>query len=393
MDNIVINRLLKHRFIILCQDHYNPLAIVRSLGEEGIRPIVILCDKHPYKIIHSKYIGELHIFDTIKQGLDYIISNYSDEEYKAFIYDGSDDIGKLIDDNYEILKNNFYFFNAEGNLSKYQDKYAITKLAKEFGLNIPKEEILQVGTLPKSLRYPVFTKAITSGNGGTWKDQSFICKNEKELLDAYSNIKVDTILVQEFIDKKNELCIDGISINGGNEIFMPYSCGYYRFIPGAYGNYMKFIPFLDEELTKKIHKLIQYTKYSGIFCIEFMIDKEDNLHFLEINFRHSGWGYAFTYGGFNLPVRWAISTLNKKLYLDGFKYLDQFDAMEEVQDLRDCITYHKIPLLKWYKDFRKSGCHLQYNPNDNAPFWSEVKTTISRILKRKFGLTKVVTSK
>lgn len=380
------HEVYKHKHIVICADHYNPLAIVRSLGEAGIRPVVLLCEKHPYKIIHSKYIGELHYFKNAGEALDYVLQNYSNEEYKPFIYDGSDDIGLLIDKHYEQLKDKFFFSNAKGALEKYQNKFYITKLAEECGVGIPKEELLKVGEIPTTLRYPLFTKAITSGNGGVWKDQSFICRNEDELKEAYSKIKVDRILVQEFIEKKNELCIDGISINGGEKVFMPYGCGYYRFIPGAYGNYMKFTPFVDKELTVKIENIIRGAKYTGIFCIEFMIDKNDDLYFLEVNFRHSGWGYAFTYGGFNLPFRWAVSTLENKLYMDGFKYLPSFDAMEEVQDLRDCMKYHKIPVLRWLKEFFSCDCHLQCNKRDMGPFWAEIKTTLIRNIKKRLHM-------
>lgn len=34
--------LKKHKFILLCEDHYNPLGICRSLGEVGITPIPIV---------------------------------------------------------------------------------------------------------------------------------------------------------------------------------------------------------------------------------------------------------------------------------------------------------------------------------------------------------------
>ena len=37
------SNLRNHKFIVLCEDHYNPLGIVRSLGEEGIKPFVVLC--------------------------------------------------------------------------------------------------------------------------------------------------------------------------------------------------------------------------------------------------------------------------------------------------------------------------------------------------------------
>lgn len=363
------HEIYKHKHICLVGDHYNPLAIIRSLGEEGIKPIVLLCCENPYLVHHSKYIGELHIFKSNQEGIDYLIEHYSNEPLKPFVYNGSDDTGLIIDQHYDQLKDHFFFSNAQGSLEKYQNKYHITKLAENCGVGIPKEEILKVGEMPTSLRYPVFTKAVTSAKGGAWKDQAFICNTPEELKEAYNKIKADEILVQEFIVKKNELCIDGISINAGKEVFMPYGCGYYRFVPGSYGNYMKFTPFLDKELTEKIVKIIKGAKYTGIFCIEFMVGQNDELYFLEVNFRHSGWGYAFTVGGFNLPVRWAMSTLEEKINLDGFKYLDSFDAINDFSDFKDNLKLKDVSIFKWFKQYKNSECKYYYNSKDKKPFY------------------------
>ncbi len=382
------HEIYKHKHICLVGDHYNPLAIIRSLGEEGIKPIVLLCSPNPQLVLHSKYIGELHVFDTNEEGIEFLIKNYSNEPLKPFIYNGSDDTGLIIDKHYEILKDKFFFSNAEGSLDAVQNKYQITKIAERCGVRIPKEEMLKVGDLPTSLKYPLFTKAITSAKGGTWKDQAFICKDEAQLLNAYKHIKEEKILVQEFIEKKDELCIDGISINGGEQVYMPYGCGYYRFIPGSYGNYMKFTPFLDEELTEKIKYIIRESKYTGIFCIEFMVGQDDQLYFLEVNFRHSGWGYAFTYGGFNLPFRWAMSSINNSLYLDDFKHLKEFDAMSEFADFGDCMSYHKIGFTKWLSDFYNCDCKLIYNLKDPKPFRKTIVRYILGIIKLKFASVK-----
>lgn len=377
------HEVYKHKHICLVGDHYNPLAIIRSLGEEGIKPIVLLCAEHPHLVQHSKYIGELHIFKTIEEGLEYLIDHYCNEPLKPFIYNGSDDITLLLDKNYDRLKDHFYFTNGQGGIEKYLQKYDITQLAKECGVGIPKEELLEVGVMPTSLKYPVFTKAATSAGGGVWKDQAFICETEDDLKEAYENIKADKILVQEFIRKKNELCIDGISINAGEQVFMPYGCGYYRFIPGSYGNYMKFTPFVDKELTEKITNIIRGAKFTGIFCIEFMIGPNDELYFLEVNFRHSGWGYAFTYGGFNLPFRWAVSVLDNKLYIDNFKRINSFDAMSEFSDFVDCRKYHKLSLFRWLSEFRKCECTLIYNNKDMKPFRETLKRFVNGIIKFK----------
>lgn len=363
------HEVYKHKHILLVEDHTNPLGIVRSLGEEGIHPIVLLCSKNPQLVNKSKYVGELHIFNTINEGYNYLISHYGKEKLKPFIYNGSDDITLLLDSHYEDLKDKFYFTNGQGGIEKYLQKYDITQAAVECGLQIPKEELLEVGQMPKTLKYPVFTKAATSAKGGGWKDQTHICNNEDELRKAYTQIHADNILVQEFIKKKNELCIDGISINGGEEVFMPYACSYYRFRPDSYGNYMYFFPFTDEKLIENIKRLIKQVHFTGIFCIEFLIDNNDELYFLEVNFRNSGWSYAFTKGGFNLPFRWAVSMLDNTLFMDSFKPLEKFDAMQEIGDYYEFVKSKKIPLIKWLKEVKASYLFL-YNSKDPAPFWN-----------------------
>lgn len=37
-----MTELNNHPFVVLGQEHYNPLGIVRTLGESGIRPTVIV---------------------------------------------------------------------------------------------------------------------------------------------------------------------------------------------------------------------------------------------------------------------------------------------------------------------------------------------------------------
>ena len=165
------------------------------------------------------------------------------------------------------------------------------------------------------------------------------------------------------------MCIDGISINGGEEVFMPYACSYYRFRPDSYGNYMYFFPFTDEKLIENIKRLIKQVHFTGIFCIEFLIDNNDELYFLEVNFRNSGWSYAFTKGGFNLPFRWAVSMLDNTLFMDSFKPLEKFDAMQEIGDYYEFVKSKKIPLIKWLKEVKASYLFL-YNSKDPAPFWN-----------------------
>ena len=98
------HEVYKHKHICLVEEHQNPLGIVRSLGEEGIKPIVLLCAHNPHMVNKSKYVGELHIFNTIQEGFDFLMEHYSNEPLKPFIYNGSDNVTLLLDEHYEELK-------------------------------------------------------------------------------------------------------------------------------------------------------------------------------------------------------------------------------------------------------------------------------------------------
>lgn len=149
---------------------------------------------------------------------------------------------------------------------------------------------------------------------------------------------------------------------------MPYACSYYRLRPDSYGGYEFLFPFKDEILAEKISKLLKVTHFSGIFDIEFLIGEDDELYFMKINFRNSGCSYACTDGGFNLPFRWAVSTLQNKLYLDGFKPILKFDAMNEIGDYYDSVKTKKVSIFNWIKELKGCKSYYLYNAKDPAPF-------------------------
>lgn len=249
------------------------------------------------------------------------------------------------------------------------------------GCDIPKTEVVNKGNLPKSLKYPVITKAIISE--GNWKADMHICKNEQELLEAYKTIKSNPLLVEEFIVKKNELCVDGFSINGGNEVWMPYTSEYIRFSDLSYGNYMWMKPLVDDDARNKIQKVLQEANYSGIFEAEFLIDEENKLYFLEINFRNSTWSYAYTFGGLNLPYQWAVSTLKGKIDFASANIRKKpFTAMAEMNDFRSAVKTGEISFFKWLIQAYKTDCHYYYNKKDSSPFWHLLLHTLLRKFRK-----------
>ena len=385
-----MSELNDHKFIVYCGDNYNALGICRSLGEKGLDPIVVLYTPKSYLVNHCKYVKHLYQVDSAEAGLELIIEKWGNEPEKPFIYTMDDYTTMLLDQRYDELSKQFYFFNCgkQGRLTYYQDKKNICDLAEHCGIPQPKGEVLKKGELPKNLRYPVITK-VTMSIKGAWKDDVFVCQNEEELKEAYKHIKADELLVQEFIVKKNELCVDGLSINEGEEVIFPFTSEYLRFGESSYGCYMNMLPYENAEVIAKIKNIIRGSHFSGIFSLECLIDQNDDLWFLEVNFRNSTWSYAYTYAGINLPYYWAKWTLEGKMNLNECTIRRvPFKAMAELGDLSQITHMPDVSFRTWFKQFRECECPYIYNKDDVAPFyhaiWYKIKTAFKhKVLRRK----------
>lgn len=382
MDNI-----RNHKFIVFCNDHYNPLGIVRSLGEEGINPIVILVADHPVMINHSRYVSRLHCVKKKEDGYKILVNEYGEETIKPFLYTSDDGITSLLDLHYDELIEKFYFFHGrqQGIVTQYMDKENICNLAVKCGAQIAKTEMVKPGTMPSEVHFPLITKAIISTLGG-WKSDSFICHHEEELREAYRHIRSERILLQEYIEKKNELCLDGFCYNNGEDVVIPYYSNYLRFTNKSYGPYMVLRPFVDEKVMGWIKAMLKAVGFTGIFSVEFLIDKEDKLYFLEVNFRNSTWSYAYTCGGYNMPLLWAQATLDSSLDFSKMKPLEEFTAMVEPDDFVENVVKHRtVGVWQWVRELKKAKCYY-WNKKDSNPFWQYIWMRLFRPIKKKLGI-------
>lgn len=378
--------LAKHKFIILGSDHSNTLGQIRCLGEMGIRPIVIITEKHPFIINKSKYIDEYHIVDTIYDGPKYVLEHYCNEEYPPFIYTDRDDIMCAIDDYYDELKGKFIFWNAgaKGKIRQLINKEVQMNLAKECGLNVIPTEHVKRGEMPKELQYPIFTKAPNSLNP-YWKANAFVCNNDIELEEAYKHMGIEEVLLQTYIKKKDEAPIQGMSINGGEEVKLYARKSSARFSPNGFGVYSIIEQYDNKEIEEKVTNLLRKACYTGIFEIEFIEDNNNTLYFLEINFRCTMSIHSYAQFGINIPYLFAKSSLEgtivQRKTLDYAK--TNFHMMIELEDLKHSVIEGNTSFWRWLKDFISADSHLYIDKHDMAPFWSLLKHKITDKLKNR----------
>ena len=369
-----------HKVIVFAQEHYNPLGLIRSLGENGINPIFISVKRKGPVACLSKYLSVCHHVNTVEEGYELLLKTYGNETNKPYVLFSDDMCIGYIDQHYEELKDKFICYNAgeQGRINEFMDKQRILDCAKSHGFKALDSVVVDTGVIPKGLKYPIITKDISPTAGG-WKSDVFVCHNESELNEAMKKITSPKVQIQPFIDKKNEYAIEGFAINHGNDVFFGTSLTWKYQIPGYYSPYHDVTMFKDKELGGKIRSLFKEIGFEGIFEVEFLIDKDDTYYFLEANFRASAWNYSSTVAGMPLSYLWVKSMEAGRIDPEDSKVFEDFTDMSEVIDYGIRVDKGIVSFAEWLRDFKEAKGTYYYNIKDPAPFeylfehWNEYK--------------------
>lgn len=383
------NKLENIKIIILGGDNPNTLGMIRTLGEAGIdfTPIIIkdlfvIASKSKY-LKGKKLNLENNIEDAYKVLLD-IKKGLKDE--KAYILVEGDKNTGFLDRCYNVLKDSFYWNNAgsEGRLSEYLRKEKQLELATICGFNVLPSVVVNVGEIPNDIEYPVITKATTS-EMSNWKEEVFVCKNEEELREAYKNLRSERVLIQKYVYKKNELCLDGHSINQGKDQFISIASTYNYLLESGFSYQCTVSNYDNKELIDKLTNMMTHIGYEGIYCIEFIVDQDDKPYFLEINFRNSGWSYASTCVGMPLPIIWIKSMENSCIDASDRKEVpNNYTFVQDLSDYRARVG-KRISFLQWLKEYMNTDCRLELGKNDSGPMVAFMIDRFIKKMKRKLS--------
>ena len=362
-----------HPVIVFALEHYNPLGLIRSLGENGIEPIyicVLAKGKHKSACL-SKYISKLHIVDTVEAGYRLLFAEYSGqtrENLPLVLFSDDKSIG-YFDARYDEVKDHFIVFNAQkaNGIFKYMDKAEILHLAEKHGFRTLPHWTVDRGFIPEDIEYPVITKDINS-NSGAWKADVFICENEEELKVAYTKITSPVVLLQKYIDKKNECALQGYAVNHGLDMHIVTAMSWKYLIKGYYSPYHDVFMYEDVESISKLAAMFKEIGFEGIFEVEFMIDKDDVHYFSEINFRASAWNYTGSCADMPISYLWVKGMIDGKIDSKDIKEFEPFTSMSEVIDFGKRVDTGKVSVAEWAKDFKEAKCTYFYNKDDMAPF-------------------------
>ena len=375
-DNMVTN----HKCIVFAEEHYNPLGVIRSLGESGIKSIGIFINSKEKLASKSKYLQKVYYVKNREEGYEILLKEYGNEREKPYIFTSDDITTSFLDHKYDLIKDKFIFYNAgcKDRITHYMGKDTILQLAEKHGIPVLKNIVVDKGEVPEGLEYPVITKAAIS-TIGDWKKDVFICNNQEELEEAYKHIRSSRVMLQKYIHKKNELALEAVSANKGTNFCVTIASTYNYILPDTYSPYMTVTNFKDEDLKSKLEAMIREIGFEGIMEIEFLIDQDDKFYFGEINFRNSTWSYASTCAKMPLPIMWIEAMENNVKLKDREKKVpDKFTAMVEVYDYRTRVKTKQISLTKWLNDLRQSNCKYYIGKNDFKPVLAWMMEKIKR---------------
>ena len=368
--------LFKYTHIVFGSEHYNPLGIIRSLGENGIKPVGVFFKSKRKIASSSKYLSKIHYVNNKEEGLQIILDNYvKNSSLKPFVYTADDKLTSFLDSQYDSLNDKIYFYNAgkANRVTEFMNKKTILEIAKRHGLNVIDSITLNkncIGNVEEkkldNLIYPVLTKAI-SPTKTNWKGDSIVCQTKEELKQALAMIQSEEILIQHFINKKN----DGISVAKGKQVLYAIASTYNYVLQNFYSFDMNITNCNKKDITEKLDAVFAEIGFEGICEIEFLVDQDETLYFSEINFRNSTWSYASTCVGMNLPLLWAESTLLGELPPNALKKIpENYRAIQELSDFKRRVLSCKENIFSWLKKVRKAQCLYVYNKKDPRPFWA-----------------------
>ncbi len=375
------------KVIVFGNAHPNTLGLVRSLGEKGIRPILLLepCDLKFCCVRFSKYIAKIHYLKSVGDGLNVLRNEYCGEAKKPIILVAGDPAMCLLDTHYAELKDHFHIFNArgeQGRINFFMNKSAQFPIAEKCGLNTIKTWRIKDGAkIPDDVTYPCLMKGNNSTSSS--KTDIHVCRNRKEL--EVHLVEVSDCLIQKYIEKDFEIDITGFAYNQGRNVFIPAVVRKIRERITRQSDYIR-LDAVDKYPTlelDKIKALVSEIGYEGIFSVE-MLSWNGKFYFLEINLRNDGVGYLYTAAGINYPYMWVQYNHNERV--DEAEVTNKMDVPRTLMALWDVdnLIKGRVRFVQWLREWMYANTHFVLNWDDMKPFVFFMYVLIRHFLKKHF---------
>lgn len=395
-----------NRIIIVGSDHHNTLAAIRAFGKTHCELVVVIhghySSKSHVQVFSSRYVNpeNAHIIANDAAALLAILDSYRIPNKKGVLFPCSDFAEMVFDSNYDFLSSDYIvpgFADAPGKVCQMMDKWEQYMFAQKHGIPMAPTLVIQTETpvVPDSLSFPCIVKPRLSALGS--KSDIAVCNNQPELTDTlrhYKNCGYQDAIIQTFLKKKLEanaigcsfalesgktpLCGLAVKLREQLESAASYAMivsshlhetvDRFPLISRKLKDYCAAEAFQKEDYTRllAVHHTIltslQDEGYVGMFDIDYLIC-EDAVYLNEINYRHSGNGYALVHGRLNAPFDWVCEMLQIQNEHPSPAVKPGSFFMAELLD-KMYIKRKNLTLFQWFRDIHRADAFAVFSWKD-----------------------------
>ena len=351
-----------YKAIIIGDSFNNTLGLIRSLGESRVSQTLILIGGDRLFVSRSRYLRKDNVYriDTVEECLP-LLQQLADNSNRQVIICTNDRAATFVDENEEQLSQWYITPMSGRHLGRFMNKKMQCELALECGFDVPMSVVYKRGEpLPENVTYPILLKPLISIDGE--KSDIHICRNSCELHSALdSDSHCDAFILQEYIEKEYEINMIGVSTDRG--IVLPGGIRKIRHYPTIYSpcSFGIFQPVEKFNFdTSVVQRFIDKVGYRGPFSVE-LLHKGNRNYFMEVNFRHDGLAYAATAAGVNLPgIYMQFCDIPRRCNVRETYMMDLSIDFCHCKD-------KKLSHWRWFCDYLKTGCQLNFNIKDPYP--------------------------
>lgn len=319
---------MKQKVVIIGVSYSSRLALARAIGILDC-DITVIAWGIPGKTskpidAYSKFVNRWLICHKDENAfIDILKKQCSDLHQKVILIPDCDFSVAMIDSHQDELRPYFLMPNIneqQGAIVDWSDKMKQKHLASSIGLNVANSSVISIEdghySIPESISYPCFPKALASvagGKAGMWRCNSKgdLDKSLKEII--HKKMSTVKVMVEDYKSIDKEYAVLGFS--DGESVSIP---AIIQFIEGSRTQkgialQGKVMPITGFEETIDLFKLfVKKIGLCGLFDIDFY-ESDGRLYFSELNLRYGGSGYAVVKMGVNLPAMFVESILERKV--------------------------------------------------------------------------------
>lgn len=371
--------------VIIGASHHNTLSMVRCMGQNGLKPYVILYGHTKSYIQRSKYLAGYKHVETAEEVIDELVAFCKSYSSKPVVITCSDELSMILDQRYEEMCSICHFFNAgeKGRVTHFMDKQVQIALARECGFATPWSIDCLPDNVPfEKVQYPCIVKPKESVHGGK---KIFVCNNYDELKTSLLEFDDEyAVIIQQYIKGEYEVVIIGLTIK--ERSFVPGIVRKHRDYKGA-TTYSTVYPEknIPSSVVIASENMLRHIGYEGLWGIE-CIKMGERFYFIELNLRNDATTYSLAVAGVNLPMAYYQAFSGGEYNTSLSKKVEVVNSMVEFEDF-NFVLKRIVSLRQWKKELNDCGCIYYYDKNDKVPYRAKRKEYIRFLCNRLFMLS------